>query len=91
MKEKNQSSALEEDSVDIDLNDPDVENAATKIQAGFRGHKTRKEMQKNKGAEVIESDKTENEDIDIDLDDPEVAAAATKIQAGFKVPKQERK
>ena len=41
MKEKKQNSALEEDSVDIDLNDPDVENAATKIQAGFRGHKTR--------------------------------------------------
>jgi hypothetical protein len=26
------------------MEDPDVEKAATKIQAGFRGHKTRKEI-----------------------------------------------
>jgi len=30
--------------IDIDLNDPDVENAATKIQAGFKGMKARKEV-----------------------------------------------
>merc|ERR1711923_442207 len=29
--------------IDIDLNDPDVELAATKIQAGFKGMKSRKE------------------------------------------------
>ena len=34
----------EEEEVDIDLTDPDVEKAATKIQAGFKGHKTRKEL-----------------------------------------------
>lgn len=28
----------EEEEVDIDLNDPDVANAAVKIQAGFRAH-----------------------------------------------------
>ena len=37
----------EEEEVDIDLTDPDVENAAVKIQAGFKGFKARKEA-KNK-------------------------------------------
>lgn len=30
--------------IDIDLADPEVEKAATKIQAGFKGLKTRKEL-----------------------------------------------
>ena len=30
--------------VDIDLNDPEVAKAATKIQAGFKGYMTRKEL-----------------------------------------------
>lgn len=33
--------------VEIDLNDPDVEKAATKIQATFRGYKTRREVKKD--------------------------------------------
>ena len=37
----------EENELDIDLNDPEVVNATTKIQAGFRGHQTRKEMRQN--------------------------------------------
>lgn len=37
-----------EEEVDIDLNDPDVEQAALKIQAGFKGYKTRKEFESKK-------------------------------------------
>ena len=82
----------EEEEIDIDLNDPEVEMAATKIQAGFKGKKARDEvkMMKNEMAEKIEEEqdsKNENAtdtDIDIDLNDPEVEMAATKIQAGFK-------
>lgn len=50
MKEVDQDAAPEEpkaegeEEVDIDLNDPDVEKAATKIQAGFKGMKTRQEI-----------------------------------------------
>lgn len=45
-------SKQEEEEIDIDLNDPEVEKAATKIQAGFRGHKTRKEMQSKTEVQV---------------------------------------
>ncbi|XP_018012849.1 cilia- and flagella-associated protein 91, partial [Hyalella azteca] len=74
---------LEEDAemFDIDLNDPEVQKAAAKIQAGFRGHKTRKEINREKP----EANKAEADEIaDIDLTDPELANAALKIQAGFR-------
>ena len=81
----------ETDEIDIDMNDPEVEKAATKIQAGFKGHKTRKEMKQKKDESEAEiateepmEEPKEEEAIDIDLNDPEVEAAATKIQAGFK-------
>lgn len=32
-----------EEELDIDLTDPDLHKAATKIQASFRGHKARKD------------------------------------------------
>ena len=78
--------------IDIDLTDPDVEQAATKIQAGFRGIKARQEVKKMKDDKVINEQTEEvddskliaNPDIDIDLTDPKTEHAATKIQAGFR-------
>lgn len=78
----------EEEEVDIDLTDPDVEQAAIKIQAGFKGFKARKEVQTKKSeSEVKTEEKKEEkqeEEVDIDLNDPETANAALKIQAGFR-------
>jgi hypothetical protein len=38
---------------DIDLNDPETEKAATKIQALFRGHKTRQNMKSGDIKEAV--------------------------------------
>ena len=65
----------EEDEIDIDLDDPDVEKAATKIQAGFKGHKARKEVKEKQKLkedvvhepeiEIKESEKAKgDEDVD---------------------------
>ncbi|KAG8568208.1 hypothetical protein GDO81_013920 [Engystomops pustulosus] len=44
-KEENEAFRKQpEEALDIDLDDPDVNAAAAKIQAGFRGHMTRKKM-----------------------------------------------
>uniref|UniRef100_A0A673A7W5 Neurogranin n=1 Tax=Sphaeramia orbicularis TaxID=375764 RepID=A0A673A7W5_9TELE len=50
----------EEDIMDIPLDDPEANRAAAKIQAGFRGHMTRKKMKpedKAEGEEVIKEGK----------------------------------
>ena len=63
---------------EIDSDDPDVERAATKIQAGFRGHKVRKEMKSNK---------QNTKDCIPEEDHPDFAEydlAARKIQAGYR-------
>ncbi|XP_060585653.1 cilia- and flagella-associated protein 251-like isoform X6 [Ruditapes philippinarum] len=93
-QESEKKEETEEETVDIDLNDPETEKAALKIQAGFKGFQTRKEIQAKKDAksqettetteEKTEEKKEEEEKVDIDLNDPEVEKAATKIQAGFK-------
>lgn len=44
----------EGEAVDIDLNDPEVLQAATKIQAGFKGYKTRQEIKSKKESESEE-------------------------------------
>ncbi|KAL5019500.1 hypothetical protein ScPMuIL_002392 [Solemya velum] len=71
----------EEEEVDIDLTDPEVEKAAVKIQAGFKGFKARKDVQEQKEPEPPAP---AEEEVDIDLNDPEVAKAANMIQAGFR-------
>merc|ERR1712037_194217 len=64
-----------DEEIDIDLDDPETEMAATKIQAGYKGMKTRKEMKakKKENEEIVEENITvqdAEEKIDIDLDDP---------------------
>lgn len=55
-----------EEEIDIDLEDPEVAAAASKIQATFRGHKTRKDLKNTpadsgEGGEKPEEDKTKEE------------------------------
>merc|ERR1712061_134733 len=52
-QKETENKATEE--IDIDLNDPDVEQAATKIQAGFKGMKARKEVTAMKDG-IMETD-----------------------------------
>lgn len=48
-KPKEKTESLDKDEkIDIDLNDPKTSEAAIKIQAGFRGHKTREELKQKK-------------------------------------------
>lgn len=71
-------------------------NAATRIQATFRGHLSRK-LATEGGAtlkdeqEVLqEITKQVAEELDIDMNDPELHKAATKIQASFRGHKARR-
>lgn len=48
----------EEDIMDIPLDDPEANRAAAKIQAGFRGHMTRKKMKPEDKAEAEEVSST---------------------------------
>ena len=74
-----------EDIIDINLEDPEVEKAATRIQAGFKGHQIRKELkERGSNGSVKQQEIVKEEIVDLDLEDPEVAEAATKIQSAFK-------
>jgi hypothetical protein len=101
IKEEQQNDAIQEDYtytnvpttqeevIDIDLNDPNVEKSATKIQATFRGSKARKEVAKVREEKNVKISKETNdfkaeEEIDIDMNDPNVERSATKIQATFR-------
>ncbi|XP_057375145.2 obscurin-like isoform X2 [Daphnia carinata] len=87
--------------MDLDAMDPaeleqdlDLMNAATKIQASFRGHMARKQAEKqskNDSEITKEMEKLQSkspvpneEELDVDLSDPSLNHAATKIQASFR-------
>lgn len=62
-------------------------NAATRIQATFRGHLARKKKEGeeiNDEKDLQEITKKVAEELDIDLADPELNKAATVIQASFR-------
>lgn len=44
----------EEEEIDIDLTDPEVEKAAVKIQAGFKGFKSRQAMKEDQVGWIVE-------------------------------------
>ncbi|XP_044260705.1 neuromodulin isoform X2 [Tribolium madens] len=63
--------------------DSDLEDAAVKIQAAFRGHQTRKNMKQPGKHEETEPTQQELE-AEFRSDDHELCHAATKIQASFR-------
>ncbi|KAH7951723.1 hypothetical protein HPB52_011759 [Rhipicephalus sanguineus] len=96
MKEPEEENQL----ADIDLTDPSLNQAASKIQATFRGHKVRKsplhqpkehgdqqQQQEGKAGDQADDDASKelpDELEDMDLNDPDLAKAAVKIQATFR-------
>lgn len=96
-KEVLKNASKEEEEIDIDLTDPEVQEAAKKIQASFRGQKFRGRSKQKSPAQDEDTDSNSQntdatdipkddvkEDIQVNLQDPELAQAATKIQAGFR-------
>ena len=73
---------------DIDLNDPELNKAATTIQAEFRNHLKREEAKKNEEevqVAVVGQDEASPDVLpDLDLDDPELNKAALVIQTNFR-------
>ncbi|BES89284.1 Hypothetical protein calmodulin-Hypothetical protein motif [Nesidiocoris tenuis] len=81
---------------EFSADDKELCNAATKIQASFRGHQSRKEgggSSSNAKVEELSKDMqkmAQEEELDIDLTDPDLHKAATKIQASFRGHKKQK-
>ena len=78
---------------DIDLSDPELQKAASTIQARFRDHLKREEEKKSQEVEaqleVVDQKETSDQApnvpfSDLDLDDPELNKAASVIQSNFR-------
>ncbi|CAH1966785.1 unnamed protein product [Acanthoscelides obtectus] len=70
-----------------EVNNTQLAHAATKIQATYRGHLTRKHEAEKKGEPESTSKEegiSKEEELDIDLTDPDLNKAAVKIQASFR-------
>ena len=85
------ASTEEPEAVDIDLSDPEVQKAASAIQARFRSHLKKGEAKKNQEEtqpEVVDDkemlEQTKDELFHLDLDDPELNKAASVIQSSFR-------
>ncbi|KAB0792194.1 hypothetical protein PPYR_14153 [Photinus pyralis] len=83
-QQQQQQHQQEEFENDFGSDDVELTHAATKIQASFRGHMVRKQMDKEDGDQKPQKPTPEEEELDIDLTDPELNKAATKIQASFR-------
>ena len=68
----------DQEEIDIDLQDPEVEAAATKIQAGFKGHKARKEIQSKKDATAANAELNENHAESSEKDEKVVTKSETE-------------
>ena len=71
-----------EEKLDIDLEDPDVVKATTKIQAGFRGAMTRKSMKRDKEEKGEEETLDEEEVIDDDEGESEYEDSEEEEEVG---------
>ncbi|XP_034025199.1 sperm surface protein Sp17 isoform X2 [Thalassophryne amazonica] len=77
----------EEDIMDIPLDDPEANRAAAKIQAGFRGHMTRKKMKPEDKAEGEEVSST-GEVLSSNKGDTETGRSRTVERGDTSVPEQ---
>lgn len=67
--------------MDIPLDDPEANRAAAKIQAGFRGHMTRKKLKPEDKAEGEEVSGTENIRVDLVRMSSKMAAVRIKTRS----------
>ena len=80
-----QENRQSEEILDIDMEDPELNKAAIKIQASFRGHAKRKEIQKSKDMNVDDAvDNIEQSGDNATDINPDHDIAATKIQSTYR-------